>query len=122
MRSGSYFNTLLSAGPAFVAPAVGMGATRLMWSDRVAGTIVEIYTDMKGEPKSLLWQEDTATRTDTNGMCDSGQAYSYAPNIEAEPRIYTLRKDGTWVLQGARLKNGERLLIGARKQYHDYSF
>jgi hypothetical protein len=54
-----------------------MGATVLMYSDRHAGTIVEVCG------KRLMWQADTASRTDKNGVSDA-QSYSYERNPKGE--------------------------------------
>lgn len=114
--TGSVFNNLMGqTQPA--TPEVGMGATRLMWTDRVAVTVVEVSKN----GKRLVVQEDKATRTDNHGMSDS-QSYAYEPNPHGRKGAYTLRKNGTWVREGSPMRNGERLLVGSRNHYHDYSF
>jgi hypothetical protein len=113
---GGFFNRVMEQGK-MPAPVVGMGATELWYSDRKAGTVVEV--NAKGT--RLVWQEDKATRTDTNGMSDS-QAYSYEANPEGTKVVYTLRKNGRWVAQGQGAKNGRSLSLGNRSAYHDYSF
>lgn len=118
--TGSLFNELYG-NMAGLDPVVGMGATRLQWTDRTAGTIIAVLPAKHGQLATVVFQEDKATRIDANGMSDS-QAYSYAPWEEGPVTKYTLRKDGSWVRLGDRLKNGERLLVGARKHYHDFSF
>lgn len=93
-------------------PTVGMGATILMYSDRHAATVIEIVT-----PKTIVIQEDTAIRTDSNGQSES-QEYEYAPNHEATRREFTLRKDGRW----RERKGTTVLMLGKRDQYYDYGF
>jgi len=51
-------------------PTVGMGVTMLSWSDRHAGTIVEV--NMK--KRYIAITEDDATRIDNNGISE-GQQY-----------------------------------------------
>src|SRR4051812_8625416 len=87
-------------------PAVGMGATMLMFSDRHAGTIVEVLTSKAGVVNAFVWQRDNAKRTDNLGMTDSGQQYEFTPNPEASKVKVTLRKNGRWVVDGESLKNG----------------
>lgn len=96
-------------------PEIGMGATILMWTDRKAGTIVEISKN----GKEVTFQEDKATRTDSNGMSDC-QSYSYAPDPSAAKQRFSLRKDGSWYAVGT--KRGSPLMIGRRDAYYDYSF
>ena len=102
---------------------VGDGATLLMWSDRIAYTIVEVERFVtgarKGEVKAVIAQRDTTTRTDNNGMSES-QSYSYAPNPNAKKERYTVRRDGRF-----RKENSEGssvLAIGGRDAYWDPSF
>lgn len=93
-------------------PTVGMGGTILMYSDRHAVTVVEVLS-----PKRIVVQEDTARRTDKNGMSEC-QDYEYSPNPNA-PRIeFSLRKDGRW----RQSKTTTVLMLGERDSYHDYSF
>lgn len=116
MRCGSLINQL-SGNSTSPVPVVGVGATLLHWSDRTAGTVVEVSPN----GKRIVVQEDVATRTDKNGMSES-QNYTYAPSPNGRKFVYTLRKNGAWVAEGQPLRNGERVGIGYRSQYYDYSF
>ena len=108
---------LLMSGPAATVPTVGMGATELCWTDRHAGTIVEVSKS----GKTLYWVQDNAKRIDTNGMSES-QEYEYAPNPTGHRQKFTLRANGRWVRAGEPAKNGTKLAIGRRESYHDFSF
>jgi hypothetical protein len=99
------------------APEVGQGATLLFYSDRHACTVIEVAKN----GKTIKVQEDTATRTDGNGMSDS-QSYSYAPDPKGTVYTFTLRKNGYWVKKGEGINSGTRLGLGFRQAYHDYSF
>ena len=79
-------------------PVVGMGATRLMYTDRKPLTIVEVLRTKSGTLVGVKVQEDNARRIDSNGMSES-QEYEYSPNPEAAVRIYTLRGNGAFVLK-----------------------
>lgn len=92
-------------------PAVGIGATILMWTDRRAATIVKVTRTQ------VHVQEDVSTRTDGNGMSES-QAYSYAPDPDAPVRIFRRTKNGAYRAP----HRGNGLLIGTRETYHDFSF
>lgn len=94
---------------------LGDGATACYWSDRKAGTIVAIS---KGG-RQVTWQQDKATRVDSNGMSEV-QDYTYEADPEGTTKVFSLRKNGRWVVQGDS-PNGLRLCEG-RHEYHDYSF
>ena len=110
----------LREGARAPTPEVGMGATQLGYSDRHAGTIVSVGKFGKTPTGRIGWKMDIATRTDGNGMSES-QSYDYKENPEAETIYYTLRKDGTYVVEGESLKHGRRLQLGVRDKYHDFS-
>lgn len=118
-RLGSHVGSTsnyLFANAADSQPVVGMGATAILWSDRHAHTVVAVRS-----ARRIATQEDTATRTDKNGMSES-QDYSYAPNPKATVKWWTLRKNAAWVAEGEDMTNGTRLLIGTRETYIDPSF
>lgn len=93
-------------------PEVGMGATMLGYSDRHAATVVEVLS-----PKKIAIQQDTAKRTDKNGMSES-QEYEYSPNPNGSRITVTLRKDGRWRIE----KDTMVVSIGHRDEYYDFSF
>lgn len=94
-------------------PTIGMGVTIQYHSDREAGTIIQVTQN----GRRIVIQEDSATRTDSNGMSES-QTYEFSPNPEGTTHIATLRKDGTYRLQGSK----ERVYLGTRDKYYDFSF
>lgn len=98
-------------------PVVGMGATKLCWTDRHACTI----TYVSKNAKRINVREDKAIRTDNNGMSEN-QQYRYEPDPQATEIEYSLRRDGTFVRVGQPMRGGERLLVGVRDTYHDFSF
>ena len=112
MRFGSFTNTILEG--AVPVPEIGMGVTRLSWSDRDPYTIVKVIS-----PKRIVVKEDDAKRIDTNGMSEC-QTYEYTRNDNNPEVILTLRKYG-WRQVGDG-KKGTGWRIGEREKYHDYSF
>lgn len=118
--TGSLINNIY-ANSEYPRPQVGMGATELMYTDRHACTIVEVRCNKAGEPRTIVVQRDCANRTDANGMSES-QSYEYTPNPDGAKDVVTLRKNGRWVKQGESAKSGASFAIGARREYHDYSF
>lgn len=109
--TGSLTNYLMSA-ETDLAPEVGMGVTELCWSDRHPYTII----DISPTGKTITIQRDTAIRIDKNGMGDS-QTYKYERDNNGI--IYKARKDksGRW-----KILRGNRINIGKREKYYDYSF
>lgn len=94
-------------------PEVGMGATISYHSDRSAATIIKVSKS----GKSFYIQEDTAVRTDKNGMSEI-QEYEFTPNPNGSVYKVTQRKDGSFRLMGDKT----RVYIGVRRQYYDFSF
>ena len=92
-----------------VDPEVGMGATRLYYTDRRPYTIVRVIS-----PVTIEVQEDRATRADTNGMSEC-QSYTFEPDPDAPVIRVRLTKRG-WSHRGAVF------LLGRRECYHDHSF
>lgn len=99
-----------------IVPEVGMGATMLMYSDRHAGTIVEVSPS----GKSFIFKRDNAKRVDKNGMSDS-QEYEYTTNHHASPELVRKAKNGYWYTKGG-MKNGTQVALGFRREYCDFSF
>jgi hypothetical protein len=107
-------------------PAVGMGVTFLHWTDRSAGTIVDVVVK-NGKIVIFGAKEDKATRVDKNGMSED-QTYVYERDDGARLLRYkldrkgvwrgvSLNADGRWVFNG-----GPGVQLGVRNAYHDFSF
>lgn len=107
--TGSLINRILAA-PSPTKPQVGLGATIGWWSDRTAGTIINVSPS----GKTFVVQEDRARRTDGFGMSDC-QSYEYTPNQNGRTFVVKQTKHG-WKTAGAAVT------VGYRNAYHDYSF
>lgn len=116
MAYGSLINAISGSNPDLI-PEVGMGATILYWTDRRAATVIAV----SASGREITVQYDTAIRTDDNGMSDS-QSYRYEPNPAGATRVFTKRKNGQWIAKGEPLKGGQRLGLGYRREYYDFSF
>lgn len=124
-QTGSLANHVWS-GPQPIEPEVDMGCTILKWTDRAAATILEVRKTKQGKIKEIVIQEDTATRTDTNGMSES-QTYDYTPNPQGTTHTARLLKGGWKIFEGKDEDSGRNsysagILIGYRRAYRDYSF
>lgn len=92
-------------------PYVGMPATICYVSDRYAATVV--YVSKTGS--KVVVREDTATRTDNNGMSES-QTYEYTPDPNGTEHTFFRNSRGGY---GARSK---KLVLGVKESYYDYSY
>lgn len=120
MFTNSFVN-LIQGNASSPEPQLGMGATLLGYTDRHPATIVSVLRNEKGKVVAVEIQQDNFKRTDSNGMSEM-QSYEFWPDPTAPRVIYTLRKNGRFVLRHTGMNDGERLLIGTRQKYHDYSF
>lgn len=109
-ETGSLVNHLYSRAAA-PTPEVGMAATILSWTDRHAGTVIEV------KPKKILVRLDHAKRVDRNGLSES-QEYEYSRNPNGALYELRLQKDGSWRGRG----RGVGVLLGQRREYRDPSF
>lgn len=106
-------------------PEIGMGVTMLFWSDRHAGTIVEMFKI--GKRVALKVQADKVRRIDTNGMSES-QSYECSRDPAGAVAWYRANVNGGWqkvVFNPVTMrwsKDGGGLIVGWRDAYHDYSF
>jgi hypothetical protein len=94
-------------------PEIGMGVTQQIGSDRYPGTIIEV----SASGKKIVFQDDIAIRTDSNGMSES-QTYTFERDPNGSIHYASLRKDGRWKLMGSKIP----ISIGIRSKYYDFSF
>jgi hypothetical protein len=118
--TNSLINSVMG-GARQIEPAVGMGATRLLYTDRQPATIVAVHRNKAGAVVAVSIQQDTATVV-KGGEHNGSAEYVYTPNPEARVTRYSVRKNGAFVREGDRAKNGERIAIGRRERYYDPSF
>lgn len=105
-----------------IHPELGMGVTMYGWSDRHSGTIVHVSENRK----EIIVRGDRSVRMDKNGMSECQQYKFYQVTPVGQPEklgsIYTLRKNGRWILAGDNLHKGQALSLGSRDEYYDFSF
>ena len=101
-----------------IAPEAGMGATIMLFSDRLACTVIKVSRN--GTKVSV--RRDRATRLDSNGMSDS-QVYKYERDPQGVIYEFSLRGNGLWTELGQSVGPGAVWLsLGSRFEYYDYSF
>ncbi len=117
-QTGSLVNHVMSHSVGQLAPAFGLGATVLAWTDRYAGTIIDVGLD-----GSFTVREDHWVRTDGRGMSES-QTYDFAPNPQGRLFRFSLVRRGK--AKGQIRENGKKdgyaVVVGQRHKYHDFSF
>lgn len=104
---------------------IGSGATVSLWSDRHACTVID-FDDRK---QIITVQRDNAVRADKNGMSDC-QSWEYSANENGQ--IYRFKmKDGKWRQMYKNEKgnlvlrkpsDSDRLTVGFRNEYYDFTF
>jgi hypothetical protein len=123
MQTGSLVNHMYSRMTIGAPePEVGMGVTMLGWTDRHAGTIVEV----NNKKRYIAVTEDHAKRIDNNGISES-QEYEYTPDFNGYRIYYRKDRKGEWRVchynENKRLVFGRGgLIVNHREKYHDYSF
>jgi len=125
-ETGSLINNIMSrqviGAP---APTIGMGATKLSWSDRHPATICSV--EVKNGVTIIGVQEDDYIRTDNNGMSES-QSYEFTPQPNAHVEYFRTTKYGTWEAiyrnpETNRWKKGcGSIKVGERDKFYDFSF
>jgi len=101
--------------PDLIEPRIGMGATLGVGSDCYPATIVE----MNKEKTKIIIQQDSFEPDKDNGYdFYSNQVYIITPDPIAKRRIFSLRKNGSWV----EMLGKQRLSVGHRRAYQDPSF
>jgi hypothetical protein len=108
-------------------PEVGMGATRLLYSDRRAATITEVRVKY-GE--TYITVQDDHTRVIAGSGHDGSAEYEYSPNPRGSIRHFKATlPDGAWIevtwnnatKRWNRVKSSNGLRIGERDEYRDPS-
>lgn len=94
-----------------INPEKGMGATKLLHSDRQAYTIVAVYD------KYIVVQKDNAIRTNGKGPSES-QEYTFMRDTNGEVCILRKRTNGQW----REVETNQLFSIGCRSEFYDYSF
>ena len=124
-QGGGIYN-IMDANTKWPIPAVGDGATFLLYSDRWAGTVVDVFT--KGKTTYVRVQRDTSVRTDTNEFSEL-QSYSFSRNPSGLIATFKRDKAGRWVEVVMNPETGRynggfsgSVKFGERDEYFDFSF
>lgn len=124
-QTGSLFNHIMANGSVKDIIPGETGATLLSWSDRHAATVIELFK--KGKFEYVVVQQDTAKRTDINGMSED-QTYEYTRNPEGSKSTFRITDNGFIRVyvdsETGRFKKcgSGGLMIGRRDQFFDFSF
>lgn len=98
-----------------VKPEVGMGCTRIMWTDKVPYTIVKVESD-----KRIVVQRDSV-EAEPGEQQMGHQKWVIKPNPYGEVLILTKRRNGMWIERNKAMSN-YGFVVGHRRYYYDWSF
>jgi len=119
-------------------PRVGDGATVLYWTDRAAGTVVEVSKT----GHRIRIRRDKATATEGSNPFTGPQDYTYQPDPDGAEWVATIRfryrEDGSYAEREAGIvpgweafyklvgygsyQQGGSVAVGVRDEYYDPSF
>lgn len=96
-----------------MTPEIGMGATIKIGTDSIPVTIIDVSLNKN----KITLQEDKSNRLDNNGISDL-QSYSYESDMNGIIYYAYLHKNNNYYLS----KSKQRVSLGVRRKYYDYSF
>lgn len=95
-----------------LVPRVGLPCTIIYWSDRRAATVTRIISPNK-----------IAVQTNKTKCLDYlGGNYEILPDLEDGEEIFTKRRNGKWVMEGHKSKDGLKLMLHYQHHYIDPSY
>ena len=95
-----------------IVPRVGLPCTIIYWSDRRAATVTRIISPNKISVKT----------NKVNCLDFYGGHYEILPELEGGEAIFTKRRNGLWVMEGHKSKDGLKLMLHYQHHYIDPSF
>lgn len=103
-------------------PVIGLGATTGGFGmDRHPYTVRLVSDD----GRTIYVAADNVERTDENGVSESQSYDFFESDNHVKPETwteYTLRKNGRWVKTGQDQSRGQRITLGMRDRWHNYSY
>ena len=93
-------------------PCVGLGCTICYYSDKPAATVTKVLSPCKIE----------VTFNQTKCIDYYAGDYEILPELEGAPQVFTKRKNGYWVAEGQKYKDGVLLMLHYQSHYIDPSY
>ena len=106
---GSFQNLMLAKSINHPDPEVGMGVTKVMWTDRVPYKVIEVIND-----KLILVQELVVTDEYPTGYG------KITDELKGSPVKLSKRKNGRWSVYGQ--ETDDSWVIGHASHYYDVHF
>lgn len=111
---------MTNTAAAAIVPTVGMGASYGAGSDSYPATIIEV--SKSGKQLTIQHDEIIVTGEWAQGEYEA-KTYSTIENPEGATAVYTLRKNGRWILKGQPISAWYcALSIGQRRYRQDPHF
>lgn len=99
-----------------ITPEVGMECTICFYSDSRPAKVSRIISPKRIEVKELSYKC-------IKGSAQDGSAeYEYFDDPNGAERIFSLRKNGKWIIVGNSTKDGIKLSLGHAHYYYDPHF
>ena len=95
-----------------LVPEEGLGCTICYYSDRRAATVTRIISPCKIE----------VTFNEVRCIDYYAGDYEILPKLKGEPKVFTKRRNGYWVMEGQPYKDGVLLMLHYQSHYIDPSF
>lgn len=95
-----------------LVPTVGLGCTICYYSDRRAATVTKVVSQSMVE---VMFNR-------TKCLDYFAGEYEILSELEGEPKVFTKRRNGMWVAEGQRSKDGVLLMLHYQNHYIDPTF
>ena len=125
-------NEFMSGYGNVLVPAIGMGATQFVGSDRYMMVVTQVLSNKKVKVAHVLDKHKDKFITDENGVMILPQKYvdeyyEFVPDDYGYchffvPTVYTYRKNHRWMPQGKDMWETCSIQIGHADEYRDPSF
>lgn len=95
-----------------IVPEVGLPCTIVYWSDYRAATVTRIISPNKIE----------VTHNEVECIDYYAGDYKILPELDGSVDVFTKRRNGRWIKEGQKSKDGVKLMLHYQRHYIDPSF
>lgn len=95
-----------------IVPEVGIPCTICYWSDKRAATVARIISPTKIE----------IDHNEVKCLDFYAGEYEILPKLQERTEVFTKRRNGLWVMEGQKSKDGVKLMLHYQDHYIDPSY